>query len=365
MSLARNFKASTSLPNQIALNWDSPIDINEGSEQLIVTKTVTHYPMELFNSNFPDRATDPRPIEIFRGSTIVSPDASLVTVSTNTLTDSGANFPTSPSLAGRLLRDSNSKVHRISSNTSTQLILETEPSAGEYVILPDFTETIRSQENYEPDIRTSVGSGFIKNLVIIENGSLNLKVFEPGELVNLIFKDANGDKFVVKYNTEDTVTFFGSNTPVNGTGMAMLSSHSDSQPLPYIDNFRTQTEADSRQGTKLRDNKFYYYTVFTKTESANVAQAEFAVIDSNASTQDEAISTRSNDFGEILYNLWPSLQREIDDSGDLEDLMKVFGFQFNEIHSLIDTYKLQDADNVLVSALLPLSEQTGLPSVGF
>ena len=63
--------------------------------------------------------------------------------------------------------------------------------------------------------------------------------------------------------------------------------------------------------------------------------------------------------------MWPTLYRELDATGDLEDLMHIFGFQFNGIHSLIETYELQDADNILVSALLPLSEQTGLPSVGY
>jgi hypothetical protein len=45
--------------------------------------------------------------------------------------------------------------------------------------------------------------------------------------------------------------------------------------------------------------------------------------------------------------------------------MSTFGFFFDELHAHINTYRLQDTDNLLVTALLPLSEQTGLPSVGF
>jgi hypothetical protein len=145
----------------------------------------------------------------------------------------------------------------------------------------------------------------------------------------------------------------------------MLSSHFNSQPLPYVDSFRTDAEALSRTGTKLLDNRFYYYTVFTIPLAANVAQAEFATVDSGVSTQAFGISAKDRKFGEVLYNFWPSLDREIDATGDLEDLMAVFGNFFNELHALIDTYKLQDPDNVLVTALLPLSEQTGLPSIGY
>jgi hypothetical protein len=96
-----------------------------------------------------------------------------------------------------------------------------------------------------------------------------------------------------------------------------------------------------------------------------VAQAKFATYDSALSTQTWALSVRDRDFGTVLYNLWPSLHRELDSTGDLEDLMHVFGHQLNELHGLIETYKLQDSDNVLVTALLPLSEQTGLASIGY
>lgn len=365
MSLVREFKASSLLPNQTGLNWREPIDFNNTVDELIVTKTITHFPMELFNPDFPNRATDPRPIEIFRGKTIVGTNIGTISVLGNVLTDSSATFPTSPSLVGRLLRDSNSKVHRIVSNTSTTVTLETAPVNGKYVILPDFVEDSRPQENYEFDIRTEAGIGFIKNLVVIDNNAFLVKAFDPDELSNLIFKDGAGDKFIVKSNTVDTVFFWESSTPALGAGMSMLNSHFEGQPLPYLDNYRTDIEAFNRAGTQLQDNRFYYYTIFTKPEDTNVAQAEFSNFDSGSSTQAWALSAKNRNFGDLLYNLWPTLYRELDESGDLQDLMMVFGHQLNELHSLIDMYNLQDSDNVLVTALLPLSEQTGLPSIGY
>lgn len=365
MALTRNFKASSLLPNQIGLNWNAPIDFNNSTDELIVTKTITHFPMELFNTSFSNRATDSRPIEIFRARTIVGITLGTISVSGNTITDTAATFPTNPSLAGRLLRDSIGKVYRVLSNTSTTVTVDSTPTNGKYVVLPDFTETTSAQENYEYDVRTTVGIGFIKNLVIVDNNTLMIKTFEQDSLVNLIFKDGNNTKFIVKSNTADTVYFYETTTPVVGAGMTTLASHFNSQPLPYIDSFRTELEAASRAGTKLQDDKFYYYTVFTKPENTNVAQAQFNKYGTSLPTQAYALSAKNTNFGDILYKLWPSLHRELDSTSDLEDLMQVFGFQLNEIHSLITTYNLQDSDNVLVTALLPLSEQSGLPSIGY
>lgn len=538
MDLARNFKAATSLPNQIELNWLAPVGFNNTTDELIVTKTKTHFPMELFNASFPNRATDSRPVEIFRGSTIARTNSGTISVSGNTITDSAASFPTSPNLVGRLLRDASSHVFRILSNTATSITLTGPPANGIFVVLPDFAADIRIQDNYEFDIRTSAGPGYIQDLVIIQNNSFVIDTFADDELVNLIFKDGSGTKFIVKSNTANTVFFFEPGTPVIGSGMATLTSHFNSQPLPYIDNFRTDVQADARLGTGLEDDTFYYYTVFAKPKASpavpiifaqqtsaaispldqsnstshwfgqsfkslvtgnisdikiklqadtalgnsgtvvlkvynavsnlptgavlqtsaavaassidyvapslvnfhfatpisvtannnyafvvdigsatfaaggvsfigdggfpytngnqirsttggatwsvfnngdayfdiqnpgtavviSVAQASFSNIDTAASTQAYALSTKDTNFGNILYNLWPSLDRQLDSTEDLQDLMSIFGFQLNELHSLITTYNLQDSDKVLVTALLPLSEQTGLPSIGY
>jgi len=365
MALATNFTASVSGSNQIGLNWAAPVGFNNTTDQLVVTRTISHYPVELFNPAFPNRATDSRPIEIFRGSTIVGLNTGTISVLGNVLTDTSATFPTAPPLNGRFVRDSQSQVWKIVSNTATSLTLSGSPANGVYVVLPDFGTTDRIQENYELDIRTIVGPGFIQNLVISTGGSLLVKTFVPDELVNLIFKDGNGTRFIVKSNTADTVYFFQSSTPVLGVGMSMLTSYFNSQPLPYIDTFLTDVEAANRVGSALLDNTFYYYTVFTIPTGANVAQAQFAQVDSGVSTQAYAISAQNRDFSGILYGLWPSLQRELDSTEDLQDIMAVFGNFFNELHAYIDTYTLQSSDKALVTAVLPLSEQTGLPSVGY
>jgi hypothetical protein len=365
MALVRNFNASTGQPQQITLNWDMPENFNDVESEIIITRSISHYPTELYNTTFPTKATDSRPIELLRTRTLISNVPANITVSGNTISDSSANFPTSPNLAGRLLRDSNSKVFKIISNTSTSVTLSSEPANGRFVILPDFPTFIRLRDNFEFDIRTTSAPGSISNLVIFQNGALSIRNFIPGELANLIFLDGAGNRFLIKNNNTNTIFLQGTTIPSIGNGMAVLSSFFDSAPVPFIDNFLTQSEADSRQGSGLQNDKFYYYTAFTKPIGTNVAQAQFGFTDSGVSTQDSAISIKDTQFGQILYDYWPGLYRELDATGDLEDLMEVFGFQFNQIRSLIDTYKLQDSNSVFVNALLPLSEQFGLPSVGF
>lgn len=367
MALALNFKASTDNPKQIALTWQTPIGFNNSVDELIVTKTSTHFPMELFNEAFPTKATDSRPVEIFRGQTIVGLTTGTISVSGNVLTDSSATFPISPSLKGRLIRDANSSVYRITSNTATTVTVQAGVvlTNGKYVILPDFPVASRSSETYEVDPRTSASIGQITNLVVADNSQLVLKTFAPGELANLMFQDGAGSRFIVKSNTANTIFFYETATPVINVGMALSNSFFATSPIPYLDTFKNDAEAVARSGTGLLDDKFYYYTIFTKPVNTNVAQAQFAQIDSSTPTQAYALSTKDGQFGELLYSLWPEVFRSLDESEDLEDLMKIFGFQFNEIHSLISTYNLQDSDNVVVTALLPLSEQTGLPSVGF
>lgn len=366
MALTRNFSASSGRPNEINLVWDQPLGFSSSQDELIITRAISHFPVEIENTTYPNSVTDTRPVEIFRGSVITGTSTSS---SIGTLTDSSANFSTSPKLIGRLLRDSDSKVYKILNNTATTLTLDTQnvPTVGVYVILADFPQNISVQQNFETDIRTEVGQGYIKNLVKIQNGALVIARFEKDSLANLIYMDGAGTKRVIKSNTTDTIFFYDTvSTPILGAGTFILNSFSGStQPLPYIDTFKTETEADNRSGTGLQDNIYYYYTIFSKPIGANVAQAEYASIDSGVSTQASAISVKNRNFGKLLYNYWPSVARDLDNTGDLEDLMEVFGAQFQEIHALIESYRLQDTDNVYVNALPALADQTGLPSVGF
>lgn len=365
MALVREFKAATSLPNQVEVSWLQPLDFNNESDEVVVTRTITHYPMELFNPDFPTKATDSRPVEIFRGRTIAGINTGTISVSGNVLTDSAATFPTNPNLVGRLLRDSSGKVFRILSNTATTVTLEAAPTNGKYVILADFPSDIRAQQNFENNIQTSAGVGYIMNLVELINGGFVVANFAQDELANLIFKDGANTRFIIKSNTSNTVYFYESATPVIGTGMSIITNFNGSQPKPYIDNYKSTTEAAARVGTGLQDNQFYYYTGFTIPVAANVAQAEFSTIDSGTTTQSAAISMKDRSWGMKLYSYWPSVFRDLDATEDLEDLMKVFGYQFGELHSVIETYRLQDTHTVFANAALALAEQTGLPSVGF
>lgn len=366
MALIRNFIADSIEPNVINLNWDQPIGFNNSvDDEIIFIRTVSHFVMELENTAFPTKVSENRGIEIFRGKNIAGIDTGTISVLGSTLTDTGASFPTSPSLKGRILRDSDSNIFRIESNTATTITVESgSPANGKYIVLADFSCIERDSESFEIDIRTEVGTGFIKNLVKVIDGSLQVRIFEEDELVNLIFQDGAGTRFIIKSNTEDTLSFFDSSvTPVIGPGMTLLKKFNNSVPLSYEDNFKTESEADSRTGTGLRDNRFYYYTGITKPESGNVAQAELSPFDSNTSTQSSSISIRDRNFGDRLYKLWPTLYRRLDETEDLEDLMSIFGAQFNILHSLIETYTLQNASNVFVNALVPLADQFGLPSI--
>ena len=156
MSLVQNFKAQTGLPNQINLTWDQPFGFDYTTDEIIVTRTNTHFPMELFNTDnagmFESKATDSRGVEIFRGAGIIQSSTGGVSVLGNVLTDTSASFSISPPLTGRLIRDITSSVFRITSNTSTSVTVESliivtnginstiNPSVGKYAILADFPQ---------------------------------------------------------------------------------------------------------------------------------------------------------------------------------------------------------------------------------
>lgn len=363
MALVRNFTANPEFPNRISLSWDAPIAFADSSSEIIITKSITHFPSELFNEDFPTKATDSRPVEIFRGTVIAGTNTGTISVAGNTLTDSAASFPAL--MKDMLVRDSESKVRKITSNTATSFTVDGTIANGKYIILADYPTTVRQQENYEVDIRTTVGLGFISNLVTIVNSQLILKTFVPGELNNLIFRDGNGTKYLIKYNDETTIYFYEVAMPSVGASMAVLTSFVDSEPTPLIDLYKNQEEADVRVGTGLLDDSFYYYTAFVKPINGTIAQADYANVNNNSSTQTYAISTKDVAFGDILYSYWPEIHKSLDTTEDLYDLMQVFGWQFNQLYSYIKTYKPQDAEKVSATALPALSGQFGLPSIGF
>lgn len=95
----------------------------------------------------------------------------------------------------------------------------------------------------------------------------------------------------------------------------------------------------------------------------SVNMSQFAYFSNALSTQTFAISAKNNDIVRLLYKWWPTVFRDLDTSGDLEDLMGVFGYKFNEIYSLISTFELQNADLIQPSALNLAYTQPGLSEV--
>lgn len=365
MALVQNFTTYDTNPNQVNLSWTQPLGFNTANSEIIITRTASYFPMELYNSTFSNSVTDPIPFEIFRGKVIVGLNSGTISITGKVLTDSAATFPTSPSLVGRILRDVNGNIFKILSNTATSITLDGAPSSGIYSVLADFPTTIQPQQTFERDIRTVAGPGTITNLVQYINGALAVVAFAPDSLANLIFQDGSGTKFIISGNTASTVSFFETAIPTIGIGMAILSSSTNNRIIQYVDNFSNAQEAAARAGTGLLSDHFYYYTAFNLPIGADVAQAEFATWASPQSTQSVSISTANNDFGNVLYNYWPVVFQQLDTSGDLYDLMQVFGHEFQELHSYIKTYNLQDSDNVYVTALAALADQTALPSVGY
>lgn len=375
MGLVRNFKASTYSYNNIGLTWDQPLSFSDTTDQIIVTKSNTHFPVELFNTVFPTKATDPRPIEIFRGSVIAQTDPSGVTVSGSTLMDSNADFPISPPLNGRLLRGHSGNVFRILSNTATSLtvqpleidlngtIVTVNPAVGKYIILADFPQEVRAKQQLYSAVASA---GQLASITQFTNNVVTPVTFIPDELANLIFVDAINQEYIIKSNTTDTIYFFESSATVaTSSNMYISTNFLNSSPYAYIDTFATASQVVSRRGTGLLDDVFYYYTSFVIPLNVNVAQAQFDLVNSSTSTQAGDLSIRYEGYDNILYNLWPGVFKELDTTEDLQDLMAVFGFQFNLLHCLITSYNLQDPQTVFYTALLALSEQSGLPTIGY
>lgn len=96
---------------------------------------------------------------------------------------------------------------------------------------------------------------------------------------------------------------------------------------------------------------------------SSVNDVQFAYFSNTLSTQAFAISAANNEITRLLYKWWPSVFRDLDNSGDLEDLMNVFGYKFNEIYSLISLYELQNADSIQPQYLTQGYRNNGLGPV--
>lgn len=362
LNVVRNLQADTGNPGQIVLNWKKPANYNTTME-LILVRRKDAFPMELFNDDALFSAqvdvsgfTDPVQVEIFRGNLIRAANG---VGSLNTLTDSGATFPTSPSLAGRILRDSQSHNFRIISNTSTVITIENgTPADGPYVVLVDFPNTNNVAIS---GTSTSVGPGFLTDIT---------KRFDTSTLSDRILVDSNGDAFVIYDNLIDTIIVSG--TPAAGEYTVLQEFNDFISPsetvagqFQFIDNYLNAEEAEAQEGTGLEPEQFYYYTAFNHVEGKNVAQVNFGLFGSNISTQAFALSVEDREFHEILLKLWPEIFKQGDQTGDFTDLMKIFGFGLNEMYSYVNTFDLVNADKMISTLTPEMAAQTGISVVDY
>lgn len=356
LELVLEVEARNSDPNEISLSWKKPLNYNTSME-IVVVRRKDAFPMELFNDDPLYAAkqnvsgfTDPTQVEIFRGRLIRGTGA---TGEAGKLTDGSASFPTSPSLKGRILRDSTSHNFLITGNTATEIFVDGIPASGQYVVLVDFPN---SNELAVSGTSTAVGTGFLRDTT---------KSFVPGALVDRILVDQSGSRFVIFNNTEDLLSVSG--TPTAGDYIILQEFEDFISPsdtvkgqFSYVDNYINTAEASARTGTGLEDEQFYYYTVFTQRAGNNVAQSIFSSIDSTTSTQAVALSSIRRDFQKILLDFWPNVFKQADATGDLNDLMAVFGFGINEIYSFVNTFDLTNSDRMFHTVLTDMAKQTGI-----
>jgi hypothetical protein len=158
--LIRNFTAKSGNPEEIKLNWEMPVDFKTG-EEIIITRRKDAFPVELRNPNYEDRYTDVAQVELFRGFTIYCShlqrvDNKLILANDNSFYPNFVTeFDVNNKYVGRLIRDSQGNVFRITDNTETELTIENlvtredlivDPVEGEFVILAEFKNTIFPQE---------------------------------------------------------------------------------------------------------------------------------------------------------------------------------------------------------------------------
>lgn len=360
IELVRDFAARNSGPNEISLNWKRPANL-DSSMEIIVVRRKDAFPMELFNDDpiFSSKIdvsgfTDPVQVEIFRGTTIRGTG----TGAENLFTDGTASFSTSPSLAGRILRDSTSHNFRIISNTATTITVDGTPTSGQYVILADFPNS--NEEVITGTVPASnVGAGFLRDTT---------KNFVPGSLKDRIVVDSGGTGFVITNNTDTLLAVSG--TPLSG-GYTILQEFADfispsdtiKGQFAFVDNYLNKDEAENRSGSGLEDEQFYYYTAMTHRKGGTSAEVLFTTIDDANTTQAAALSTKDREFGQILEDYWPNLFAQVDSTGDFADLMQVFGFGFNELYSFVNTFDLTNPNRMYYTILPDMARQTGISEV--
>ena len=89
----------------------------------------------------------------------------------------------------------------------------------------------------------------------------------------------------------------------------------------------------------------------------------YAPYTSVISTQIFALNPKNRKIGDYLYKLWPQFFRTLDQTGDLEDLMQVFGKEMNEMFGVINTLELQNPDLIIPPYLSYGAASKSLPLV--
>jgi hypothetical protein len=347
---------------------------------LVVTNTIIQrrkdaFPVELATGTV---YTQNVAVEIFNGSEVVGFGNASVVNGNNIFTDANANY--TQDLVGRVFRDSSSYNFTIEAVlSSTQLQLESNDTLhnGPYVILSDFSQSQPLQIspiNYA-QVSSSVGIITDPNGFLFDATTNTYAVSH--QLMNRIVLDANSVPYVIIDNTPTQLIISNTTATPNVSffpGYTILAAFNGiNNNFFYTDNFINSVEADARLGTGLEPNTWYYYTAFTKDIEIGPAGENFATYDSANSTQAYALATGNSDFGSLMYNsYWPEVYRQTDDptdaagvpapsgTGNLQDLMSVFGIQFDQLYSLAETFNLQNARTVSESVLDQFAYQLDL-----
>lgn len=95
----------------------------------------------------------------------------------------------------------------------------------------------------------------------------------------------------------------------------------------------------------------------------SVNDTQSALFSNPLSTQSFAIHAADRNFGELLYNYFPTFFRTLDQTNDLQDLMEVFGHEFNVLYALISKYELQNASVLTPGVLETASQNAGFELV--
>lgn len=91
----------------------------------------------------------------------------------------------------------------------------------------------------------------------------------------------------------------------------------------------------------------------------SVTNSQYGLFSTALSTQSFAIHAADRKMGELLYNSFPNVFRVSDTTDDLQDLMGVFGHEFNDLYALIHKYELQNAGIITPGVLESASQNTG------